>query len=87
VAITGFELRRLAGLFLPAAIFIAAIPVIGMYPASAGYVFAVLALPTRQSVVRSLIIAAATPLALYLVFERMFQVSLPHGWLGAFLGF
>jgi hypothetical protein len=87
VAITGFELRRLAGLFLPAAIFIAAIPVIGMYFASAGYVFAVLALPTRQSVVRPLIIAAATPLALYLVFERMFQVSLPHGWLGTFLGF
>ena len=86
-AITPFELRRLAGLFVPAAIFVAVIPLIGMYVASAGYVFAVLALPRRQTVLRALVIAAATPLALYVVFERMFQVSLPHGALGAALGF
>lgn len=86
-AITPSELRRLAGLFVPAAIFVAVIPLIGMYVASAGYVFAVLALPRRQSVMRALGIAAATPLALYVVFERMFQVSLPHGALGAALGF
>ena len=32
-------------------------------------------------------IALATPLALYIVFERMFQVSLPHGELAAALGY
>jgi len=87
VAVTPFELRRLAGLFVPAAIFVAVIPIVGMYLASAGYVFAVLALPKRQSVVRALVIAVATPLALYVVFERMFQVSLPHGALADVLGF
>jgi tripartite tricarboxylate transporter TctB family protein len=87
VAVTRSELRRLAGLFVPAAIFIAAIPLIGMYLASAGYVFAVLALPKHQSVLRSLIIGAVTPLALYVVFERMFQVSLPRGALAAAFGF
>ena len=46
-AITPSELRRLAGLFVPAAIFVAVIPLLGMYVASAGYVFAVLALPRR----------------------------------------
>ncbi len=81
------ELRRLAGLFVPAAIFVAVIPIVGMYLASAGYVFAVLALPKRQSVVSALVIAVVTPLALYVVFERMFQVSLPHGALGAAFGF
>jgi hypothetical protein len=86
-AITPSELGRVAGLFVPAAIFVAVIPLVGMYVASAGYVFAVLALPRRQSVLRALVIAAATPLALYVVFERMFQVSLPHGALGAALGF
>ncbi|WP_028346158.1 tripartite tricarboxylate transporter TctB family protein [Bradyrhizobium murdochi] len=86
-AITPSELRRLAGLFVPAAIFVAVIPMVGMYLASAGYVFAVLALPKRQSVLRALVIAAATPLALYVVFERMFQVSLPHGALAAAFGF
>ena len=87
IAITSVELRRLAGLFLPAAIFVAAIPLLGMYIASAAYVFAVLAIPPHQSVSRSLITAALTALALYVVFERMFQVSMPHGALAAALGF
>lgn len=86
IAITSIELRRLAGLFVPAAIFVAAIPLLGMYLASAAYVFAVLAIPRHQSVPRSLAMAAATALALYVVFERMFQVSLPHGALAAALG-
>jgi hypothetical protein len=87
VAMTRIELRRLAGLFVPAAIFVAAIPLLGMYLASALYVFAVLAIPRHQSVLHSLAMAAATALALYVVFERMFQVSLPHGALAAAFGF
>jgi len=87
IAITPLELRRLAGLFVPAAIFIAAIPLAGMYVASALYVFAVVAIPRHQSVPRALIMAGAAALALYVVFERMFQVSLPHGALAAALGF
>lgn len=87
VAITSIELRRLGGLFVPAAIFVGAIPLLGMYLASAVYVFAVLAIPRHQSAVRSAVMAAATALALYVVFERMFQVSLPHGALAAALGY
>ena len=87
IAITPIELRRLAGLFVPAAIFVAAIPLLGMYLASALYIFAVLAIPRHQSVLRSLAMAAATALVLYVVFERMFQVSLPHGALAAAFGF
>jgi hypothetical protein len=87
VAVTRAELGRLAGLFIPAAIFVAAIPILGMYLASAGYVFAVLALPKRQSVLHALVTAAVTPLVLYAVFERLFQVSLPHGAFAAAFGF
>jgi Tripartite tricarboxylate transporter TctB family len=87
VAVTRAELGRLAGLFIPAAVFVAAIPILGMYLASAGYVFAVLALPKRQSVLHALVIAMMTPLVLYAVFERLFQVSLPHGALAAAFGF
>ncbi|WP_369723929.1 MULTISPECIES: tripartite tricarboxylate transporter TctB family protein [unclassified Bradyrhizobium] len=87
VAINPAELRRLAGLFVPAAIFVAAIPLLGMYLASALYIFAVLAIPRHQSLLRSLAMAAATAVALYVVFERMFQVSLPHGALAAAFGF
>ena len=86
IAVTSLELRRLAGLFVPAAIFVAAIPLLGMYIASALYVFAVLAIPRHQSVLRALAVAAATAFALYVVFERAFLVSLPHGALAASLG-
>jgi hypothetical protein len=81
------DLRRVALLFAPAAAFIAVIPLIGMYAASGAYMFGTLALQNRGSMARSLILAVATPVALYVVFERMFQVSLPHGALGAALGF
>jgi hypothetical protein len=87
IAITPIELRRIAGLFVPAAIFVAAIPLAGIYLASAGYIFAVLAIPKHQSVPRALAMALATAIGLYVVFERMFQVSLPHGALAAALGF
>ncbi|MGO4513161.1 tripartite tricarboxylate transporter TctB family protein [Bradyrhizobium sp. MOS001] len=87
VAITPLELRRLAGLFVPAAAFVAAIPLAGIYLASAVYVFAVLALPKHQSLFRSSMMAVATSFGLYVVFERMFQVSLPHGALAAAFGF
>ena len=86
VAVTRIELRRLAGLFVPAAIYVAVIPLIGMYLASALYIFAVLAMPRHQSMLRSLAMAVVTPLALYVVFERMFLVSLPHGALAAAFG-
>ena len=86
VAITQVELRRLAALFVPAAIFVAAIPLLGMYLASGLYVFAALAIPRHQSMPRALAMAGATALALYVVFERMFQVSLPHGALAAAFG-
>ena len=36
---------------------------------------------------RALAVAVATSLALYIVFERMFEVTLPHGALAAALGF
>ncbi|MGY8664288.1 tripartite tricarboxylate transporter TctB family protein [Bradyrhizobium sp. UFLA05-109] len=87
VAITPTELRRLASLFVPAAIFVAAIPLLGMYLASAIYIFAVLAIPGHQSVPRALAMAGATALALYVVFERVFQVTLPHGALAVAFGF
>ena len=87
LAISRTDLRRIVGLFVPAAIFVGAIPFIGMYLASAGYVFGVLAVPKHRSLPVALMIAIVTPLALYIVFERAFQVSLPHGELAAALGY
>jgi hypothetical protein len=87
VAVSRSDLRRGAALFLPAAAFVGFIPWVGFYLASAGYMFGVLALPKHLTLVRSLLIAIATPIVLYVVFERLFQVSLPHGALAAALGY
>ena len=79
------ELKRLAALFVPAVIYVGIIPLIGMYVASAGYLFATLRFQSGLKSVRSVLVAVVAAVALYLVFERAFQVSLPHGWLGAVL--
>jgi hypothetical protein len=87
VIISRSDLRHGAALFLPAAAFVGVIPWLGFYLASAGYMFGVLALPKHLNLIRSLLIAIATPIVLYVVFERLFQVSLPHGALPVAFGY
>ena len=81
------ELRRLGILFVPAAVFVGVIPLIGIYPASAFYVFGALAWHKRGMLLRPAVAAIVTALALYLIFELTFQISLPRGVLGTLLGF
>jgi hypothetical protein len=76
-----------AALFVPAAIYVAVIPLIGMYIASALYVFGALAWHKRGALLFACISAIATALALYLIFELTFQISLPRGALGDVFGF
>jgi hypothetical protein len=87
IALRSSELKRLAMLFIPAAIYVGVIPLIGIYPASAGYVFGVLARHKQDAFVFSGLAAIGTALALYLIFELTFQISLPRGLLGSALGF
>jgi Tripartite tricarboxylate transporter TctB family len=87
VAVSSSDVRRVIALFAPAVVFVGAIPLIGVYLASGCYMLGTMVLLHHLSLQRSLLIATATPLALYLVFERMFQVSLPHGALGDVIGF
>lgn len=86
-AISTAELRRLSGLFLPAIVFVAAIPVVGIYGAAAGYVLWTISVQHGGAWWRSALIALGTVLTLYWLFERTFEVALPHGWVGTALGF
>ena len=81
------RLGRIARLFVPAAAFVAAIPLIGMYAASALYVWGTVSLQGRRAHLRGLALAATFVIFLYVVFERIFQVELPRGLLGDWLGF
>ena len=80
-------LKRLGMLFIPAAVYVGVIPLIGIYLASAVYVFGALAQHKRGAFIFSGLAAIATALALYLIFELTFQISLPRGLLGNALGF
>lgn len=86
VMLRSSELKPLAALFIPAAVYVAAIPLLGMYLASALYIFGALAWHKRGALLFSIIAATATALALYLIFELTFQISLPRGALGDFIG-
>ena len=81
------ELRRLGLLFIPAVAYVGAIPLIGLYLASAAYVFGALAWQKRGAFIFSGVAAIVTAVALYLIFELMFQISLPRGLLGELIGF
>ena len=81
------ELRRLGKLFVPAAVYVGVIPLIGIYPASAFYVFGTLAWHRRGSLLLPALAAIGAALALYLIFELTFQISLPRGALGTIIGF
>ena len=81
------ELRRLGKLFVPAAVYVGVIPLIGIYPASAFYVFGTLAWHWRGSLLLPALAAIGAALALYLIFELTFQISLPRGALGTIIGF
>ncbi|CAN5704840.1 tripartite tricarboxylate transporter TctB family protein [soil metagenome] len=85
IAIRRIDFRRSAALLLPALAYVAFIPLAGLYPATALYLFGTLRFQSRLSVVRALAIALLTAILLYVVFERLFQIALPHGLLGAAL--
>ena len=87
VVIEARALRKVAAMFLPAAAFVAAIPLAGLHVASGIYVFAMIAAPRRMAPWKALAIGIATPIALYAIFDWAFSVALPRGWLGVALGF
>lgn len=80
------EMTRLARLFVPAAIYVGAIPLVGMYLASAVYVWGAVSLQRAWPHWRAAGFAVLFCAALYLVFERSFQIALPVGLLGTALG-
>ncbi len=87
IVLRSHELARLGALFIPAAIFVGLIPLTGLYLASAVYVFAAIIWQKRGALVFAGVVSISTALALYLIFELTFQISLPRGMLGDTLGF
>ena len=87
VVLDGAGARKLAGMFVPAALFVAAIPLAGLHVSAGAYIFGMVAIHKKGGLVRAIALAIITPIALYGIFDYSFQVPLPKGMLGAALGF
>lgn len=86
--ISGPELRRVLQVFVPAAVYVAAIQVIGIYVASAVYVAFFMCWLGRYRVWLSAAVGVGLMTAFFLMFEVWFKVPLfkglwdPLAWLG-----
>ncbi|WP_375460111.1 tripartite tricarboxylate transporter TctB family protein [uncultured Enterovirga sp.] len=79
--------KQSGALFLPAVALVVAMPIVGLHLAAALYVFGTYTVQSRISPLRAAAAGIATAACLYVLFDMLFQVSLPLGALGAALGF
>ena len=80
------QLRRVMSVVVPATIYVALVPFIGMYVSSILLIAVFMMWLGRYSAWKTLPIAVGVPAIVYIVFERYFQIALPKGpveyWLG-----
>ena len=81
IVLRAAEARRIAGLMVPALVFVALIPLLGLVGSAALYLFAALRFGRRVTTLPALAASVVAAVALWAVFERAFQIGLPHGWL------
>jgi hypothetical protein len=81
------QLRLVLSVVVPTAIYVALIPFIGIYVASALLIVAFMRWLGRYSWLASIGVAIGMPIVTFLMFEMWFLVPLPKGPLEAMLGY
>jgi putative tricarboxylic transport membrane protein len=80
------QLRRVMSVVVPASIYVALVPFLGMYISSMLLIGFFMMWLGNYSLAKTLPIAIGMPVIVYIVFERYFQIPLPKGpveyWLG-----
>ena len=80
------QLRRVMSVVVPATVYVALVPFLGMYVSSMLLIAVFMMWLGSYSVWKTLPIAVGVPAVVYIVFERYFQIALPKGpieyWLG-----
>jgi putative tricarboxylic transport membrane protein len=80
------ELRRVMSVVVPASIYVALVPFLGMYVSSMLLIAVFMMWLGEYNAWKTLPIAIGVPAIAYIVFERYFQIPLPKGpieyWLG-----
>jgi putative tricarboxylic transport membrane protein len=78
---------RVLAVLVPSIIYVGLIGYIGIYAASAVFIFAFMVAIGRENVLKALAVSVLVPVALFLMFEKWFLVPLPKGPIEAMLGF
>lgn len=81
------QLRLVLAVIVPSAIYVAIIPFIGMYVASALLILVFMMGIGRYNTLWSLAVGLGLPIVTFVVFERLFLIPLPKGPLERLLGF
>lgn len=81
------QLRLVATVLLPLTLYVAVVKFTGIYLASAVFIAAFMVFVGKFSWWKALVTGVGTSLALFWIFETMFQVPLPKGPLEAFFGY
>jgi hypothetical protein len=80
------QLRRVLSVVVPASIYVALVPFLGIYVSSMLLIGVFMVWLGNYSLAKTLPIAIGMPVLTYIVFERYFQIPLPKGpieyWLG-----
>lgn len=87
IFVTWRPFARVLAVLLPSIAFVALIGYIGLYAASALFIFAFMVAVGGESLLRAFPVALAVPVALFLMFEKWFLVPLPKGPIEAWLGY
>jgi hypothetical protein len=89
IFVDGEQIRRVLSVLLPAAVFVFAIQVVGIYVASAVYIAGFMIILGKFSKTRSILIGLAISVFFFLMFEVWFKIPLYKGWLKPldFLGY
>ena len=81
------QLRLVATVLLPLCVYVAAVQFTGIYLASAIFIGAFMVFVGKFGWLKALLTGVGTSLALFWIFESMFQVPLPKGPLEALFGY
>ena len=80
------QLRRVMSVVVPATIYVALVPFLGIYVSSMLLIAVFMMWLGNYSAWKTLPIAVGVPAVVYVIFERYFQIALPKGpveyWLG-----
>lgn len=89
IFVDGEQIRRVLSVLVPAAVYVLAIQVFGLYVASAVYIAGFMIILGKFSRVKSIVLALSVAVFFFVLFEVWFKIPLYKGWLKPldFLGY